>query len=1178
MDTKSINKIKLPKKTVENIVEKYIKDRVEKLITDYYEALVENLMSKKSKGRYTYLKNKDVYYDFLTGHIFPNFYSKEGFENNMFSDFQGREMEEEESNLFRKNFPKLDSRKIYVDCQMEESGDGESWESAVKTIKEAMALAKDNDEILIAEGVYPEEVVLKSNISIHGGYKRGEENLFVVPEKETFITGRVFLNQIQNVKLSFLTITVTSGNALDIRETQNFECYDLKLKDNIYNNYGSSPSAIFIHNNCSGEFYSCHIENNSVTYNSSNYTYGGAIYIYNSTINFINCNLKNNKNINTYSCGYEYGGAIYIERGNLKTINCNFNNNSANYGRDIFNNGATIQIVGNNINSYNNSVSYIQYKDLDEILRNKIESLNKKYPIYDLVKEFEDSKKVFNTLVDSSLIDLSEVRVQNTFLRENFTLEDGFLIDRIYNKLLDNIFELNLDGEGLNKKSVYSRIESGEFKIPADSIYDIFLNSDASRINIIPYDKKILEDITRGHWDLWENNLQGDIEVSLDTELVARNPKEDINYNGIVAIDFGTKSTVVVYQKDDDTTYIKRIGADNLEAKVENKDYENPTVLEFRNLKKFLEDYKGRAGRPDTLWEDLTSSYTANNRIFDDSSDNFYSFLSDLKQWAGSDKKKKIRDKQGNSWDLPLFSELDLEKDINPIEIYAYYIGLAINNMHGDGIFIDYILSFPVKYEKELCEKIVKSFERGLKKSLPCSILEDEEIMKKFKVRIGASEPAAYAVCALQEYGFEPEGEEEIAYGIFDFGGGTTDFDFGVWREPKKGSYDFEIEHFYDNGDRYLGGENILQLLAFEIFKDESNQEELKKKGITFTLPPECIAYPGSETLIVNSQEAEKNTKILMEECRYFWEHNGEKFCSSEADTNEVVPSEVSENEAKDKKEEIEFASEHYVNGVLTIGLCGRDGEIKSCELNVNEERLREVIKERIDKGVRNFFESWRLAVVNMKNANDMEKFYIFLGGNSSKSNFVKESFEKHITTLAEELEDSKLKDMFEIFPPLGTAEAKVIQEERGGSLYEEIIEPTGKTGVAYGLIRSRESGKIKVIKRESNHFKFFVGLERRRKFKLVMGRDTELNTWIEFMTADRKEFEIFYTDLPEANSGELLVKNIKKINCNIEDTDEEKNIYIRAISNTEIEYTVANEEEIKDLNYSGKTYKKELQ
>lgn len=36
--------------------------------------------------------------------------------------------------------------------------------------------------------------------------------------------------------------------------------------------------------------------------------------------------------------------------------------------------------------------------------------------------------------------------------------------------------------------------------------------------------------------------------------------------------------------------------------------------------------------------------------------------------------------------------------------------------------------------EKEIREKILKSFEKGIKKSLPTSILENEEIMKNFEV------------------------------------------------------------------------------------------------------------------------------------------------------------------------------------------------------------------------------------------------------------------------------------------------------------------------------------------------------------------------------------------------------------------------------------------------------------
>lgn len=84
----------------------------------------------------------------------------------------------------------------------------------------------------------------------------------------------------------------------------------------------------------------------------------------------------------------------------------------------------------------------------------------------------------------------------------------------------------------------------------------------------------------------------------------------------------------------------------------------------------------------------------------------------------------------------------------------------------------------------------------------------------------GAGEPAAYAVCALQEYKLMPVADEKIIYGVFDFGGGTTDFDFGIWRKasgPKERRYRYVIHHFGDGGDAYLGGENLLNfwLLKF---------------------------------------------------------------------------------------------------------------------------------------------------------------------------------------------------------------------------------------------------------------------------------------------------------------------------------------------------------------------------
>ena len=72
-------------------------------------------------------------------------------------------------------------------------------------------------------------------------------------------------------------------------------------------------------------------------------------------------------------------------------------------------------------------------------------------------------------------------------------------------------------------------------------------------------------------------------------------------------------------------------------AKLEH--YENPTVMAFRDLDKFIEAYKARAGRPYTEWEQLMVSHQADHVINNKNNDLqdsalYYSVFSDLKQWA----------------------------------------------------------------------------------------------------------------------------------------------------------------------------------------------------------------------------------------------------------------------------------------------------------------------------------------------------------------------------------------------------------------------------------------------------------------------------------------------------------------------------------------------------------------
>ena len=695
--------------------------------------------------------------------------------------------------------------------------------------------------------------------------------------------------------------------------------------------------------------------------------------------------------------------------------------------------------------------------------------------------------------------------------------------------------------------------ELPSISIDSKSFFEKLLNSEKVRADIDTYDEKMLTDPNRGHWDLWPVlNEEKPLTIKLNDEIMARNPRMDIREDGIIGIDFGTKSTVVVHQEKSDFTLPMRVGVGYFNTEVQDWHYENPTVIEFIDLKNFLDLYEEKEGRPDTKWQDVTVSHTAFNSLMNGKSDHYYSILNNLKQWAG-EKKNHLRLKDKKGYAMVLRSFLDLtEQEINPIELYAYYLGLYINNQH-NGIYLDYTLSFPVTYEKEVREKILKSFERGLKKTLPVPIQQDEELMKKFRVTGGASEPAAYAICALQEYGFEPEEDEKTYYGVFDFGGGTTDFDFGIWREagPKESRYDYVIEHFAAGGDRYLGGENLLEYLAFQVFKN--NQKTMRELTIPFTLPAECVRFPGSETLINESQESYLNTKQLVEKLRPLWEKH-------------------------------EGYEEQFERGMIRTDLFDKAGQAKlNVELLIDQDEMEQLIENRIEKGIKNFFESLRRAFARSE-AGKVNKVNILLAGNSSKSPDVMELFTKWIgkkgqdTQNREEMSDNH----FEIFPPLGTEAAYLKQEERNRVVNRNILTaPTGKTGVAFGLVQSRKGGSIKVIDRnrvnDESKFKYFLGRGKKGKFKTVIDQEETYNTWRLFIDASEEDFEIYYTSLPEAGTNQLDIKQAQRKKFRIEHVDDAAFVYIRTVSPTVLEYVVAYEDSILENVYLSNITKVEL-
>ena len=648
-----------------------------------------------------------------------------------------------------------------------------------------------------------------------------------------------------------------------------------------------------------------------------------------------------------------------------------------------------------------------------------------------------------------------------------FSEKVSFLeIEKFGLKISGTILKYNKDGMVTGKnisggKSKDINPEKGN-KINMD--IQVLLDCDKRRCGLPGYEQEMLYDIKAGHWDVFEK----DNEILQDDKLVGRDPKLDIKRNGVIGIDFGTKSTVVVKQEGSNEIRPVRIGSLSLKAEVSESDYENPTIISCINIKDFLENYNAKEGRPDTSCEDIFVSYNAYQDYKNCPTENFYAYYSQIKQWANSEKKDAVVQDIKNREKYFLREECSIEENcLNPIEIYAYYIGMYINNMR-NGIYLKYVMSFPVKYSKDTKELIRKSFEKGIKKSLPKSIVEDKEIMSKYSVEYQISEPAAYAVTALEQVGFQPENEnEKYLYGIFDFGGGTTDFDFGVWRGASEDEYnkyncDYVLECFGADSDVHLGGENILEMLAYQVFKNNKNMAAEKK--ISCALPVDQKPFIGGEHLVNNSQSANRNLTLLKEALRPLWEQHKNWQYNYCKDGNRSADSDLDRISNKDECIELQM---YDFNGKA----------VPNCKFRIDSKQLIELIKERIQKGVDAFFKCIEKTILGNATAQSAsEKVYIFLAGNSSKSIFVKEIFENKIKEYNQEYAKiaGKEQDRFTLIEPLKESES------------DEQYIPNAKTSVAYGLVKSRPGGRIFVEKNyetdsnEEARFKYYLGSERR--------------------------------------------------------------------------------------------------
>lgn len=651
----------------------------------------------------------------------------------------------------------------------------------------------------------------------------------------------------------------------------------------------------------------------------------------------------------------------------------------------------------------------------------------------------------------------------------------------------------------------------------------------------------IWEDPNLGLWELW--GIEEEILRKFGWR--ARNPALDV-IDSEVAIDFGTSSTVVAYL--DGRPKLIRIGAGDYSKEPTPYDFENPTILEFVNFRNMLSSWQAHPYRPLVSWDDVRCSHEALEHLRNNETDVkiVSSMLPRLKQWALREAKggETIITDQEEAYEykLPPLTlrvpvkgepiEVGPEYPFDPIELYAWFIGMMIN-WRQRGIYLRYIMTFPANYPREVKDKILASFKRGLQRSLPASLV-GQPVFDRFEVEERASEPTAYAVCALKEFGIEPT-PEGVAYAVFDFGGGTTDFDFGFYRTPTPEEedlgYEEVIEHFKPSGDPLLGGENILENMAYIVYR--RNLDMCRKYGIVFTKPFDADDFPGSEVFLDKSRAAQTNTLVLMSRLRPLWERG-----------------------QYDNKEKVE-----------KLILINRQGEKVTVELTVPVDELNKYLEERIGEGIKSFYSALSQAFSDRC----PEKVHVLLAGNGSRSEIVKRFFnlsdkQKGDNNLMEKTLDYLKKLMGRktpeiiVYPPL---------EPDPSDLYK----PTAKTGVAIGLLRLARGGVVKEVnlsevkEREGEApFLYYIGRVVRGVFQPRIVANAPYNQWFELGPQREGRFKLYVTKNPLAASGDMKEdhRDLKSYILDFASADGHK-VFARAVSPTSIEICTAPSREAVD-------------
>jgi hypothetical protein len=592
----------------------------------------------------------------------------------------------------------------------------------------------------------------------------------------------------------------------------------------------------------------------------------------------------------------------------------------------------------------------------------------------------------------------------------------------------------------------------------------------------------------------------------LPPEIKRRDPKLDV-LSEWVGIDVGAASTVVATRGEKSNAEFVRIG--EVGPVTAASDYETPSEITFDNLSRTVKAWRDRVIMPLTRWGDVLVGHAARAARTQPGADVLTTSatitgLPLLRERIERHEQYRLRGySDPETQEMlkkpapPIIDEdgVGSHDPFDPVELYAYYIGLTVNHRL-KGIHLRYAITMPTGWSHERRQSVLIGFRRGIFRSLPAGMLEYHDVDRLEVVDAG---PAAIplSVHAFRTFNIQPK-MDQIVFATIDAGASEMGMLFGILRQAKPdervdGS-DRMVEYLEPKSVGWLGGERLLHRLAYRVWV--KNADVMAGARTPIEQPAEEPAADVGADLVVRSPEARANVQILKDALRPLLEQPGAKH-----------------------------------RFPLSVRLATVDGDGRDVSLQVDRDATLAAITGWFDEGIAAFRDALGEALTKIgRDPDPYDGLRIILGGRMGLHPYLADALTR---ALPSKVQIHRFKE-----------------PDR-----HNLITPTVKTSCVLGVLGlkyDRIGALHRAEKRDA--FRYRVGRNRHGQLSDVLDPTVEYDVWREMGACSKPDVEVLF--MLAEDDGEVAADDprVRRATCSLGAQAVGQRLYIRAVGPARVE------------------------